>query len=575
MKRSHPLSVDRKRYRKVRWFFIKVLLHTLWWDVVLNRPLLRVLRKPPLPRWRLVARRFRALAAEMGGVLIKLGQFLSIRVDILPDAVVEELAGLQDEVDPEPLEAILARIEEDFGRSAEKVFPWISPEPLGAASLAQAHRVKLPCGREAVAKVLRPGIEALVETDLAAISLAFGWLRFYPRVSRRVDMDWLTEEFVEVTRKELDFANEARNAERLESDLAGLPYVYIPKIHRSHCRPHVLVMENVGHIKIADLQGLEQAGISPAQVADRLYTLYMHQVFESFFVHVDPHPGNLFVKPLPLAHEKERGVKEFLPGDPVPRHPDRPFQIVFVDFGMAVTIPERLRSSLREYAIGFGTHDAERIVQSLVSAGTLLPGADLKRLEEAHETLFSRLWGVRSGQLQEMAWEEMKFFLREYRDIVYEAPFQFQADMLFVVRALGILSGMAARLDPQFDVWAKTIPYAERYAREELRKSPGKILEDFIRRWNDVAEIPEELNRALKQARKGRLTVQADFALEARQPFQRLEAALLRLARAVTGGFLLVSGVLLHVHSTGDGSTFSLVLIFLSFLAFLGSVKRF
>ena len=121
----------------------------------------------------------------------------------MPVEVTGELTGLQDEVPPEKIEAIIAQIERDFDRPLTEVFKKFSPQPLGAASLAQAHLVQLPTGEEAVAKVLRPGIDILVETDLKALALAFQWLKLYKRVSRRVDLDWLAEEFTTVTRKEL------------------------------------------------------------------------------------------------------------------------------------------------------------------------------------------------------------------------------------------------------------------------------------------------------------------------------------------------------------------------------------
>jgi predicted unusual protein kinase regulating ubiquinone biosynthesis (AarF/ABC1/UbiB family) len=146
----------------------------MWWDVVLRRvPLLSgVSRRSALPRWQRTARRFRRLALQMGGVMIKLGQFLSIRVDVLPIEVTGELAGLQDEVPAESLADMLKVIESEFGRPAGEVFAWFSPLPEAAASLAQVHRARLPDNREVVVKVQRPRIGMLVETDLAALRLA-------------------------------------------------------------------------------------------------------------------------------------------------------------------------------------------------------------------------------------------------------------------------------------------------------------------------------------------------------------------------------------------------------------------
>lgn len=544
--RENDRKIDRKRYRRVRWFFLKVFLSTFWWDVFLNRPLFDWFRTPAIDRWRKTARRFRSLAVEMGGVMIKLGQFLSIRVDILPVEVTRELAGLQDEVPPEPFPDILARIEAEFERPAAEVFRWISPIPMGAASLAQVHRVRLPSGEDAVVKVMRPGIEALVETDLAAVNLAFRWLKLFRRVRERADLDWIFEEFSAVTQGELDFAGEGRNAERMAEDFAEDPRIYIPRVFWDYSGRRVLTLENVGYIKIGDPAAIEAAGISPPMVADRLYNLYMRQVFETHFVHVDPHPGNLFVRPLPSPKEIAEGISGFAPGETPPRQPNRPFQIVFVDFGMTAGIPERLRAALREYAVGLGAQDAHLIVQAFVHAGALLPGADLKRLEEAHEALFRQFWGTRVGDFKGIAMKEARYFLREYRDVIQAAPFQIQADMLFVFRAIGILSGMAAHLDPDFDVWTKTLPFARRYARETMQKDFG----DFPRRlWNicrTLFELPENLEGIMTEARRGQISVRAEPPSEYRRILERLVRSADRIAWMALSAGLMVSAAILH-----------------------------
>ncbi len=599
-----PPKIDVKRYRKVRRFFAKVFLHTIWWDIILNRPVLRLLRRTPLPRWKAISREYRSLAVEMGGVLIKLGQFLSIRVDILPSEVTKELAGLQDEVPPERTEEIIAQIEEDFGCPISDIFEWFSPEPLGAASLAQAHLAKIRQGargegqgasgerqgasgerqgargerqatghnpqattQKVVVKVLRPGIGVLVETDLKAIRLAFRWLKHYKRVSRQVDLDWLAEEFTTVTRRELDFEAEGHNAERLARDLADEAYVYLPTVYWAYCASRTLTLENVGYIKIADIAAIDATGISRGQVADKLYSIYMKQVFETYFVHVDPHPGNLFVKPLPHPDEIEAGVTGFAPDDPVPHKPGRPFQLIFVDFGMSVTIPERLRSALREYAIGVGTHDAHKIVQSLVNAGTLTREADIKRLEEAHEALFRHLWGVNMGQMRNVALKEARSFLDEYKDVVYESPIQLQADLIFVMRAIGILSGMATNLDPDFDVWRKTIPYAERYAKEEFFQNKEDWLKEAATLGQLMLKIPTQLDSIVTQAERGRLTVQASLSPDTRKAIQRLEQSVNRLSWMVAGAGLLISGAILR-NTGGD------LLIALAALAFLWGMRK-
>jgi predicted unusual protein kinase regulating ubiquinone biosynthesis (AarF/ABC1/UbiB family) len=543
-------KINRKRFRKVRWFFAKAFIQIIFWDIVLNRPVLRWLRRSPLPRWQKIARNFRLLAVEMGGVLIKLGQFLSIRVDILPTEVTSELAGLQDEVPAEKLAAILAQVEADFDRPVSEVFPWFSPQPVGAASLSQVHLARLASGEEVVVKVMRPGIEVLVETDLSAIALAIRWLKFYKRIAKRVDLDWLAEEFTSVTRNELDFKAEGQHAEHFARDFADDPQVYIPKVHWEYCAPHTLTLENVGFIKIGDLAAIEAAGISRAQLAKKFYQIYMRQIFMTNFVHADPHPGNVFVRPLP--HPDEAEITEFGPNDAIPPKAERSFQVVFIDFGMVAVIPERLRAALREYAIGVGTRDAHKIVQAYVNAGVLLPGADLKRLEEAHEAMFERFWGVRMGQMQSVALSEARYFLREYRDVIYDAPFQFQVDMLFVMRAVGILSGMATNLDPEFDPWAETIPFAERLAKEELQQNWRGWLQEALNFGQLIFRMPAQLERVLTLAQRGNLVVQTSLAPDARKSLQRVEQAINRLTWAIIAASLLLAGVSWSASHPGD-----------------------
>ncbi len=551
---SDAPTIDPRRHRRVRRFFAGAFLHVIFWDIFMNRPVLRRFRPPAPARWRRLARRYRALAVEMGGVLIKLGQFLSIRVDILPQEVTSELAGLQDEVPPEPPQKIIARIEADFGQPVDRLFAGFDPKPLGAASLAQVHEVRLHTGEAVVVKVLRPGIEALVETDLLAISQAFGWLKWYRRVRERVDLDWLSAEFTTVTRRELDLLSEGKNIERFAADFADDPQVLTPKVYWDYAAPTVLTLENVGYIRIADFAGMEAAGIDPAEVADKLHAIYMRQVFETYFVHVDPHPGNLFVRPLT---------------EPGAAHP---FQLVLVDFGMAVEIPERLRSALREYAIGVGTRDAARIVRAMSDAGALLKDADLKRLEEAHEAVFKRMWGIRIGRFRDMAMDEVKYFLREYRDVIYDAPFQFQADMLFVVRAVGMLSGMAAKLDPDFDPWGKTIPYAERFAAEELRRNRKRWREELAELGLMSFGLPRRLDETLRGLQDGRITVRTGLAPETRKTFNRLETAVRRLGWMVVAAALLVSGV--HLHISAPRGAADMFFIGLSVVAFFWGMRK-
>ena len=526
--------IDSRRYRKLRRFLVGVFLHAFWWDIVLRQPGLRRLRRPPLPRWQEIARRYRLLAIDLGGVLIKLGQFLSTRVDVLPYEITQALSGLQDEVPPAAVEMIKAVVESDLEKPLSDLFVVFDEEPVGSASLAQVHSAVLADGQRIVVKVLRPGIRVLVETDLAAIALAARWLKLWRPVRRRVDLDRMVEEFSRTTRAELDLEAEGHNAERIAADFSDDPQVYFPRIHWGFSGSRTLTMEDVSFIKIADLEGLNQVGIDRAAVARKLYQTYMRQIFVTNYIHADPHPGNIFVRPLD-GTDKE------------PTDGGREFQLVFVDFGMMAEVPERLRSALREYAIGLGLRDAHRVVHSYVAAGVLLPGADLKRLEEVHEEMFTRFWGVRLGEMRDFALKQAGYFMRQYWDLILDVPFQAPVELLFVSRAVGLLAGLATSLDPDFDPWSETMPFAQELAKEELREEAGGWVDQVVQHGQLILRLPMQTERVLTQAQRGKLTVQASLAPDAERAINRLDKTLRRLVWVILAAATLIAGLLVYL----------------------------
>jgi len=544
--------IDRKRYLRVSWFFGRAFAHLLWHDVVLRLPLLSLLRRDPLARWRALARRFRLLAARMGGVLIKLGQYLSTRVDVFPLEVTRELAGLQDEVPPAPFEAIRRQIEDDLERPVEEVFAELEPTALGAASLAQAHAARLLDGEPAVVKVLRPGIEVLVETDLRAIGLAIRWLKVWGFVRRRVDLDRLVEEFAATTRRELDMRAEGEHAARFAADFAGDPQVLIPRIFRRASGRKTLAQERVDYLKIDDLEALERAGVDRRAVARVLYATYMRQIFVHHFVHADPHPGNLFVRPLRGAGDPPGFAVR--PGEPVPPGTARRFQLVFVDFGMVAAIPERLRSALRSYLIGIGKRDAGAVVRAYAEAGILLPGADLAQLEEALERLFDRFWGMDIGRLGDVVRQEAASLWRELGQLLLDTPVQLQVDLVFTNRALELLIGLVTRLDERFNLWTETLPFARRLAEEQAEGWLGRAASQA----RALGDLPADAAQVLNQARRGRLSVRTALAPDARRQLVRLERAIDRAAANLLLAALLLAGAVLYDGSPILGSALML-----------------
>ena len=538
------LPIDRARYRRVVRYFAGVILSLFLWDVVLRSVLGHdFVQRSAERRWQKMARRFRLLAVDLGGVLIKLGQFLSVRVDVLPLAVTSDLAGLQDEVPPVSISEVRAVVEAEYGQSIGRVFRWFSPQPEAAASLAQVHDAQLLTGDRVMVKVQRPDIEVLVETDLQAIRTAVRWLKRYRPIGRRVDLDRLYQEFARTTRNELDFVAEGQNAERFDELFADDPGIRIPKIYAASSTRRVLIMEDVADIKIDDFAAIERAGVSRAEVARRLFDTYLEQVFVFNFVHADPHPGNLFVQPLPplfgpLARPEDSG--------------GAPFRLVFVDFGMVATMPQRVRPHLRDILLGFVTRDAGRVVRAYEGAGFLLPGADLERLEQVQAETLERYSGLTLRQVETLARSEWQDLARQYRDILYEMPFQLPSELLFVGRAIAILLGMATALDPDFDPWQAIEPFARQMAAEDAKRNWRSWLGEMEKATRVILSLPAQADRFLSQANRGELSVRSDWSPGAKRTLRRVEAAIDRLAAAVVFAALLLAAVAVHI-ALGQG----------------------
>ncbi len=536
MTASQPKStIDRRRYRRIIRFFAGVILHVLWWDLLLGRLSPRRVRHSRPDRFRRLARRFRDLAVEMGGVMIKAGQFLSSRVDVLPPEITQELAGLQDEVPPEPLKSIREVVIRELGQPPEAVFVGFQKRPQAAASLGQTHRARLPeghGGHRVVVKVQRLGIEKLVETDLAALRMVAGWLRLYRPLRRRADVARLVQELARTTWEELDYVAEAENAARFKAMFASDPGVLVPAVYQDFSTRRVLTLEDVEHIKITDLAGLDAAGVSRVQVARRVMEVYLYQVFEEGFFHADPHPGNLFVQPMDGT------------GDG-----GRPFRLIFVDFGMVGRLPVLMGEPLRDIVRGLALRDAHRLVTAFQQLNFLLPGADVERVEEATAQLLDRFWGMSLDELTSVSPNQVQDLALEFRDLLFDLPFQVPQDFIFLGRAIGLLSGLATSLDPHFNPWAPVEAYGQRLLRDRHRwpsaREAVKIGVDALR---PLLSLPAELETFLVQSRRGELTVRVVPDRSLQRQFARVEQSAQRVFWGMIVSALLVAGTVLYVN---------------------------
>ena len=200
-----------------------------------------------------------------------------------------------------------------------------------------------PGSIDVVVKVLRPNIEQIIKTDLAALRTVGAWLHRYRPIRKRANVPALLSEFNRVLHEEIDYLSEGRNAEKFAINFKDYPGVLVPKVYWSHTTRRVLTLENVLAIKITDYEGISATGLDRKRVTSRLLDTYLKQIFEDGFFHADPHPGNLFVQPINEQSELESKACGW--------------QLTFVDFGMAGQVPNNLRLGLRELLIGVGTQD--------------------------------------------------------------------------------------------------------------------------------------------------------------------------------------------------------------------------
>ena len=517
----------RLRHARVLAFFAWTAVGILWWDIVLRRSGLRSLSRRTAPgRYRRVAMRFRKLAADLGGVWIKVGQFLSARVDILPPSITDELAELQDEVSPEDFERVRPTIESELHGSLETVFEWVEPQPLASASLGQVHRARSRSGEAVVVKVQRADIRSIVEVDLSALRTVIGFLKRYRPISRRADLDALYQEFSRTLWEELDYVAEAEHARRFAEMFADDLGVRIPWVDSALSTTKVLTLEDVYFVKITDYAAIEGAGIDRVEVADRLFRTYLRQIFVEGFFHADPHPGNLFVEPLEAGE----------------------WRLVFVDFGMVGRLRPEAVEGLREMAIGVGARDPDRLVRAYQALGVLLAGADLDRIRQAEAALFDRLWGKSMRELVHIHPQEMSQFMRQFRDLMNEMPFQVPTDLIFLGRCVAILSGMCTGLNPDFNLFQGLAPFAQRLVSEQAGDWWEVIWARLTQEGVALASLPSRLDASLRRLEKGELIVTARAAPDLERQLAALTRAINRLVGAVFFAALLLGGAWLYLN---------------------------
>ena len=580
--RHPPRSLKMQvRYVRVLVFFGWLFARLLFWHWFMARLAPETVKRGNLKRWTGYARAFRGFAIEMGGMMIKAGQFVSMRSDILPAEVTRELASLRDEVPGVPLAQIRQIIEQDLGPISAR-FAAFDENPLAAASLGQVHRARLQSGEKVVVKVLRPGIVDICHTDLAAMNVVAHIAMRFRFISRRADAVALIHEFGRVLLEELSYRHEARNNTRFTAMFRDDLGVYIPAVYPEHSSDRVLTMEDVTAIKLDDYAALEAAGISHKAVAKRLMDTYLVQIFQERFFHADPHPGNLFVYPLPESVLRDSAYAKVDNGG------GRPFYLIFIDFGMTASVTPEIVAGLIDTLGAVITRDSRKLIQSYSDLGFLLPGADVDRLEEATRQVFDQVWGLSMDQLRGASFDSMANIGKEFSDLLYAMPFQVPQDFIYLGRTVSILSGLATSLDATFNPWSEIQPYAQKLALTRGGKSGAvegaaaalgfPVLQSLFSGNGAQALVSlgqTVLGRAsgstvLNRLESGDLTLKTEAGPLLRGQLARVEAQGRRTQRAVIFGSLLITSTLFYLHGDAAIAVVGWLLSAGAFVGYLG-----
>ncbi|WP_053958756.1 ABC1 kinase family protein [Sulfobacillus thermosulfidooxidans] len=484
--------------------------------------------------------RFRQEALHLQGLIIKVGQFLSARTDVLPLAFTKELQQLQDQVPAAPFEDIRELIENTFHKPLREIFTDFEPVPVAAASLGQVHKARLVGTNDRVAvKVQRPNIRELAKTDLKALARVMAFLRRWTKVGRRIDTVKLFEEFRQSVYRELDYIQEQEHLLRFKKNFSDWPMIKVPNVYPDYVHSTVLVMEYVEGIKLTDIEELRQHELNPHQLASVLIEAYLKQIVVDGFVQIDPHPGNF------LAGFDGR--------------------LIFLDFGMMSDIvPEHIDvfGRLVEYALAQNAHG---VVDCMIDLGFVRPSANLEVLTRAVSVMLARIAGV---PLQEGP--ALTALVHDFQDFLYEEPLQFPAHYMFLGRAIGMLFGLVSTLDPDLDWMAllkdKALPminerrvlWDNRYyqlLREQVERlfgPTGKLLWDRsaqkVVQWGQIGlRLPETLDKSLSRVAYGAIETRPDVTAILRR-LDYLSQQLTLATLLGSAGVMAVLAALWHGH---------------------------
>jgi len=468
--------------------------------------------------------RLRLALQEMGPVYVKFGQILSTRRDLLPLDIADELAMLQDQVPPFPGEQARDIIETALGEPVDTIFASFDTQPLASASIAQVHPATLHDGREAVVKVVRPGIEKQLSKDIDLLKAIAKIAEKFLQGGARIQPLEVVREFECVVFDELDMQREAANASMLRRNFQGSRDLYIPEVYWKWCKRRVMVMERVSGLPVGDIEGLRKHGVNLKKLARRGIRVFYTQVFRDNLFHADMHPGNIMV---------DAG------------NPDDP-SFIALDFGIVASLSPKDLYYIAENFKALFNQDYRRVAALHIDAGWVPESTRLDELEAAVRTVgepnFTR-------PLNEVSFGKLLFDLFQ---VAHRFQLTLQPQLLMLQKTLLNIEGLGRQLDPEIDIWSVAKPELETILRERHSlENVSQELRERLPGWlAEAPEIPGLVHDFLVKANSGQLLTRT-ASEDAARSRQEQQSGRLKMLQALAGGSLSIPGAILIAMETG------------------------
>ncbi|MBW3585454.1 MAG: AarF/ABC1/UbiB kinase family protein [Cyanobacteria bacterium 0813] len=488
--KSKAYRWNREKYSRKRrffdiWSFVLLWLASLWLDSKNWSYWGGVSEEKKVARRRFQAIWVRETLLELGPTFIKVGQLFSTRADLFPTEFVEELSKLQDRVPAFSYEQLEVIVEQDLGKTVQELYHSFDPVPLAAASLGQVHKAQLHSGQEVVVKVQRPGLRKLFEIDLQILKGIARYFQNHPKWGRGRDWMGIYEECCRILWLEIDYLHEGRNADTFRRNFSNCDWVRVPRVYWRYAAPRVLTLEYLPGIKISHYEALEAAGIDRKLIAQLGAKAYLRQLLNDGFFHADPHPGNIAVS--------AEG------------------SLIFYDFGMMGQIQSNVREGLMETLYGIASKDGQRIMDSLINLGALVPTGDMSPVRRSIQYMLDHFMDKPFEN------QSVSAITDDLYDIAYDQPFRFPATFTFVMRAFSTIEGVGRGLDPEFNFMEVAQPFAMQLMSNGNGSDAGSSIFNEIGRQaaqvsSTALSLPRRIEETLDKLEQGDLRIRVRSA---------------------------------------------------------------